>query len=1431
MNVSGSDRLAFSLSQNDGAYAVLLGSGISRSAVIPTGWEIALDLISQIAKLRGEDTQGDPVGWYQHQFGRPVNYSDLVESLASTPAERSRLLSRYIEPDADDIREGRKRPTLAHKAIANLVKHGCIRLIITTNIDRLMETALAAEQIHPVIITSPDDLSGMVPLSHSLGECHVIKLHGDYKDIRSLNTASELERYPESIDRLLDRILTEFGMVVCGWSAQWDVALCDAVKRSKSGTYSWFWAEHGVTTEAAEELIAVQGAERISIDNADSFFQEVLGKVERLRGINPQDPPPIEQGVAVLQRYLDQHLGLGGSDLPGGLSGVVSQLFALSSAAMAEPQGKEDSRELAKQIDFARQLIEKGLVVQAREELDRLRATSDQIPEDLQLRIATNLGACAMAEGDVDSAVSWSEEAYRLQPDNPNVVANAALAAHQANDTERALELAHRSRELNPADSPATSVVMIEMWKAGEHEALDEFVASEDWITHDAQCALVLASIRQLQSRFEEAVTLCRGRVAEDDKDAFAHLALSHSLMLLAQASRPSTTYTKQGLEQIEEVVSDVTKAIDLLRSTELKIKRHDALVLRGCARAILGFKVEAMADFDDALRDRPESSEAAFNKALLHLNDAQLVEAATWFDRVKDTSQLPDPITPFAHSLLLSGNAAAAVSKLQGSFNANCPQWEDVYRAELLLKAEASAGQDSTVVPALETALQQAPTNPRLLALDAVARNARGDPDGAENALLIALEHVEEEQRPEILMRLGFHYQDCDKFPEAADHFSEAVDGNPLHPLAVPLLVCLNNSKRLREALDWSRTLQRPGQDSPRIVLDIELSILRLVGDAPTAIAKCELICERPDATMVDRVNLASAQIRSCDFDAALRTVLEIDRSGLLSAPLSLLQLAQIKRLLGVDGYLDDAYTARRYGIDEAEVHLGYFSTLLRREHDVVEPQTVAPGCAVLLRGESGEHWWSITDHGEQPVGPRELAPEADLSVALANKQVGETVVLRQGLEDLQYEVVAVQSKFVRAFQETAAEFSTRFPNNMKLSRVALDLEEPSKFLQTVDERHKSVRNFEQLYREGVFPLVTFAHYVGRFPLEVWRGGTQHGFTRISFGSGSEQEAHLAATLLRETDSIVLDTVALFTVHELGIIDLLRDRFGGVSLPQLVFDDLQNMAFNLDMMGQTSGFIGKTEYGHYAFSDIPKGAQQRWQEEVEAIRDFASSLELIPSYGLLDTPDVEQLLSTLTPAGAGSVWVGDTDQAKRPLLVSDDLALSNVANAFGTNTVNTQALLLEINHSDALSSAEYSRLVERLTALNYWFVRVRAEDIVSNFEAHGYVTTDGTRAMIRTLRGPDCLEDSAVSVAADMIVGLSSRTVPGQLELILALVLSELQQGRETSQVLSKFQDAIENDRRLSPLTRQRVLTSITSYHVGGMTRAGHGLIVLRHR
>ena len=48
--------LAFALHTNPGAYAALVGSGVSVGAGIPTGWQVVLDLISKVARVLGSRT-------------------------------------------------------------------------------------------------------------------------------------------------------------------------------------------------------------------------------------------------------------------------------------------------------------------------------------------------------------------------------------------------------------------------------------------------------------------------------------------------------------------------------------------------------------------------------------------------------------------------------------------------------------------------------------------------------------------------------------------------------------------------------------------------------------------------------------------------------------------------------------------------------------------------------------------------------------------------------------------------------------------------------------------------------------------------------------------------------------------------------------------------------------------------------------------------------------------------------------------------------------------------------------------------------------------------------------------------------------------------------------------------------------------------------
>lgn len=296
--------LAFSVQANKGVYAVLLGSGVSRSAKIPTGWEVTLDLVRKLAGLAGESCEPSPEAWYLDKYGREPDYSEILAALAKTQAERQQLLRSYFEPTEQEREEGAKQPTPAHRAIASMTEHGFIKVIITTNFDRLMEIALADVGITPTVLSTPDLVHGALPLIHT--RCCVFKVHGDYLDTRIKNTPEELASYPPEFDTLIDRIFDEFGLIICGWSSDWDESLRNAMKRAPSRRFATYWAVRGVPSESANQLIAHRGAEVIPIDNADAFFQSVQQQVMSLEEFSRPHPLSTEAAVASLKRYLSE---------------------------------------------------------------------------------------------------------------------------------------------------------------------------------------------------------------------------------------------------------------------------------------------------------------------------------------------------------------------------------------------------------------------------------------------------------------------------------------------------------------------------------------------------------------------------------------------------------------------------------------------------------------------------------------------------------------------------------------------------------------------------------------------------------------------------------------------------------------------------------------------------------------------------------------------------------------------------------------------------------------------------------------------------------------------------------------------------------------------------------------------------------------------
>jgi hypothetical protein len=296
--------LAFSIQSNKGVYALLLGSGVSRSAGIPTGWEVTLDLIRKLAHLKKENCEPEPLKWYEATFSEEPNYSKIIQHIAKTPSERHKLLKAYFEPTEEELSQNIKTPTTAHKAIANLVKSGYIKIILTTNFDRLMEKALEDIGVIPNIISTKDAIEGATPIIHS--NCTIIKLHGDYLDTRIKNTVEELSLYDHPLNNLLDRILDEYGLIICGWSGEWDIALKNSIIRCKSRRFTTFWAVKDTLSEEANRVANFRKAVILPIQSADVFFEDLNEKIVSIVDFDKPHPLSIATAVLTVKKYLEE---------------------------------------------------------------------------------------------------------------------------------------------------------------------------------------------------------------------------------------------------------------------------------------------------------------------------------------------------------------------------------------------------------------------------------------------------------------------------------------------------------------------------------------------------------------------------------------------------------------------------------------------------------------------------------------------------------------------------------------------------------------------------------------------------------------------------------------------------------------------------------------------------------------------------------------------------------------------------------------------------------------------------------------------------------------------------------------------------------------------------------------------------------------------
>lgn len=277
--------LSVALAEAPGTCAFFLGSGVSRDAGVPTGWEVMRDGLRRLHQL--ETTSAEPLedheldAWLVETGRDSITYSELLELIAPDQAVRREYLAGLFE---------QREPGPTHQALARLGERGLVRVFVTTNFDRLLEHALLASGIEPVVIAGDADLEAAMPREHAT--CIVVKPHGDYLRATIRNTPDELARLEPKITAELGEIFDRYGIVVLGYSGQ-DEGISNALRARRSRFGVW-WLARGELEQPAAELVEALGGRVVIRDGAAEF----LADLERRLAVFEEHPSGMTPAAA-----------------------------------------------------------------------------------------------------------------------------------------------------------------------------------------------------------------------------------------------------------------------------------------------------------------------------------------------------------------------------------------------------------------------------------------------------------------------------------------------------------------------------------------------------------------------------------------------------------------------------------------------------------------------------------------------------------------------------------------------------------------------------------------------------------------------------------------------------------------------------------------------------------------------------------------------------------------------------------------------------------------------------------------------------------------------------------------------------------------------------------------------------------------------------
>lgn len=504
---------------------------------------------------------------------------------------------------------------------------------------------------------------------------------------------------------------------------------------------------------------------------------------------------------------------------------------------------------------------------------------------------------------------------------------------------------------------------------------------------------------------------------------------------------------------------------------------------------------------------------------------------------------------------------------------------------------------------------------------------------------------------------------------------------------------------------------------------------------------------------------------VRLNDFDKLNLNPFELPRPAELSPEEANLVILPYITLGKVDDALRFLYAQRQLNFENENAHGSYiffFMTYAQNSELRTPPSKVEKHTAVLLEMMGGEHRWVIIED-EQPVGSRnEFAGNSAIGKVLLSSKIGDVVEMPSSLvQPESAKVLEIQTKYVRAFQDSLHNFTQRFPGSSMLQQIRVGDEEnfdPSVIIESLKGRKDHVNKCVEVYREYPCSLYLLAEGIGLNELEAIKALASIPNGVVKCCQTSPQEFEQLAKDGWSSDSVVLCISTIITLTMLKAwehLDSSKRYLVAQSTSELVDEWVRDAMSSLAQEG--GGVIGLDGVNQLVLHETTDEQRQARFEEIRCMREkIDRHCEVESSAALADlNPEKRDKYKRLV--GLHNVESMSVAKDHNAVLWTDDVVVGYIGTTdFGVPSIWTQLALRCLVESGSVSIDNFNLVTAKLASWNYGSTIWNSDTIISaGVEAMWKTDAWPLSQCIALIRKPDLPLPAKVGIVVEFLIRL----------------------------------------------------------------------------